>query len=491
MALKIRMYSFSKRENSTKQPDNNTAQFEMDCTLKSPCGVISPNVEIRLSLASNPAIYNYAYIPHFNRYYFISEWTWTGALWEAALQVDPLASWRSSIGASSEYILRSSADNNPAIIDTMYPTVSIQTQEDSQIEGDTWAVGEKNGTYIVGVLGGGSSTTGSPFTSYYLFEPTNLHTFIEYLFSDDYANAVIGNWSTVYPELRAQFNPLQYISSVSWLPLDLNESEVSSIRVGYVDVACNAMQMPVNGLVHRQVAFNLRRHPDAAGRGQYLNNAPFASYELYFPPFGLITLDSNSLCIANSVSGLCSIDIRTGEGTLNIFTDNARILGVYHSTVCVPIQLSQVIARGNGITSFIDIGMSAASAVTGAVSGALSGATGGTAGMIAGGVAGAAGGLEGLASGIGNALANNIPVARSIGANGGFDALRGKASLQYTWRRPVEDDNEHRGRPLCETRKISTLPGYLMIADPDITIPGTAEENTAIKQYMISGFYYE
>jgi hypothetical protein len=469
MAINVKMYQFAKRENSTKLPDDTVAFRDFSCSLKSPCGIINPSIELKLNSSENPTSYNYCYIEHFNRYYFITDWTWISGLWEATLRVDSLASFREEIGNSNEYVLRSSADSNGSIIDTLYPAKSIQTQENDSKENELWNVGVDNGTFVVGILGAGE-------TAYYLFRKAGLESLLDYLFSDSYSEAVVGSWSSVFPSLKAQFNPLQYISSVSWFPMSLTETAVTSIKVGYVDVPVAAMEMPTNGVIHLLAEFDLKRHPDSSSRGNYLNNAPFANYELYFPPFGLLTLDANALCNATKLGALCTTDLRTGNGTLNLYTDKERKIGVYHSTISVPIQLSQTISRGNGITSFLNVGISAASTMASA---------------YAGDVAGTVGGFSTLTSGIGNALSNEVPVARSIGANGGYDALRGKCSLQYTWKRQVAEDNEHLGRPLCENRKISELPGYLVILYPDVTISGTQEENTTIKGYMSSGFFYE
>ena len=52
------------------------------------------------------------------------------------------------------------------------------------------------------------------------------------------------------------------------------------------------------------------------------------------------------------------------------------------------------------------------------------------------------------------------------------------------------EDLEHRGRPLCQTRKINTMKGFIMCADADITVPCTDREKSAIQAYLEGGFYY-
>ena len=55
----------------------------------------------------------------------------------------------------------------------------------------------------------------------------------------------------------------------------------------------------------------------------------------------------------------------------------------------------------------------------------------------------------------------------------------------------TNEDNEDRGRPLCEKVELSSIPGYQVIADPDLAIAGTSEENREIKNYLAGGYFYE
>lgn len=68
-------------------------------TLREETSVISP--VILMSIA-NPTEYNYAYIPEFKRYYFISDMVSVRAgLWRISMQVDVLMSFKDSIDGVS------------------------------------------------------------------------------------------------------------------------------------------------------------------------------------------------------------------------------------------------------------------------------------------------------------------------------------------------------------------------------------------------------
>ena len=107
--------------------------------------------------------------------------------------------------------------------------------------------------------------------------------------------------------------------------------------------------------------------------------------------------------------------------------------------------------------------------------------------VIAGDPAGIISGISGITS----AADSILPQMRSQGTQGSFvnvwDQFYSYAEEHWV----IDDDNVHRGRPLCKSVQISTLSGYILVSDPDIAISGTAEENTRIKSYMANGFFYE
>ena len=55
----------------------------------------------------------------------------------------------------------------------------------------------------------------------------------------------------------------------------------------------------------------------------------------------------------------------------------------------------------------------------------------------------------------------------------------------------VDENLAEMGRPLCEVRQINTLSGYILCANADAIISGTADEVKKVNDYMNSGFFYE
>ena len=72
-----------------------SGKFELTGTLRGETNVINPEILIE---HTNPTGYNYAYIPEFNRYYFINEFTAVrNGLWRVRLAVDVLETYKTQI----------------------------------------------------------------------------------------------------------------------------------------------------------------------------------------------------------------------------------------------------------------------------------------------------------------------------------------------------------------------------------------------------------
>ena len=80
---------------------------------------------------------------------------------------------------------------------------------------------------------------------------------------------------------------------------------------------------------------------------------------------------------------------------------------------------------------------------------------------------------------------------KSGGSTTGLLALEDTIYLYYEYFDFADEDNANRGRPLCQVTQLSTIPGFILCSEGDITISGTANEQTQIKQFLERGFYYE
>ena len=166
------------------------------------------------------------------------------------------------------------------------------------------------------------------------------------------------------------------------------------------------------------------------------------------------------------------VDLFTGHSILRIFTDSNQLVHETTAKLGVPIQLSNItfdIPSGSG--GLLHTGIAAA---FGGIQAALSG-----------------GSFSDVGNGILNAAqATNADVA-SKGATGSTIAFDSVPYMVARFKILTDDNNTDHGRPLCKRVQISTIPGYIMVDDPDIALTATAEEIDSVKSYMKNGFFYE
>lgn len=465
MAFPVEFFYFNKRINSTAQPDVPGATYQ--CLLKSPSSIVSPTLILQLPTAVNPSLYNYCYIEIYHRYYYVREMTFNDACWEIDLVVDPLASWKTNIGEYSGYILRSSSSYEGSIADSTYPTTNLTTYDEILSSESPWSFDSlDDGCFVVGILG--------TSTQYYIFPTMNaFNLFLEYIFSDVFAGDLVNDWDSVFPSLRAQVNPLQYISSIVWLPFKTTGDAVHEIQMGWVKVPVAAYAVNESFLRSGDLVliYTSHKHPQAS-RGSYLNNYPYTTYKLFYPPWGLIDLNPDVMANTDRILAHFLVDIRTGEGTLIVYaTDNTSPpMSWLHAQVGLPYQVSQVINKGNGWGNIVPQIASVAGSIAG--------------GNAVGSIASTASAIESIAS-------NNIPHVTSIGGTDGVNSLAGTPGLYLSFKHIVDEDFDHRGRPVCQVKQISSIPGFIMCADADIGIWGTVDEQQQIREYMEEGFFYE
>ena len=478
MAFTVYFYSFSKKENSTAQPSGGTSY---NCQLRAPSGILNPEILLDLGLSAAPASYNYAYIAAFNRYYYVTEWTNEGPLWRASLQVDVLASYKSSIGSANLYALRSSYSYDGDIVDALYPC-KADVDEDSQTFSPLFS--NTSGVYVCGIVcASGSSSSIVSATAqigsvkYYYMSPSGLATLCAYLLdSSNYSSMGSGgetfNLNDCSLELqKSLIDPLQYIKSCIWLPIASPTLTTQTLYINGWSVPGVEMAAVTSKYVSAtKTDLVLIKHPDALTRGGYLNGPGYTSIWMNAGAYGTFEIDTNLTAYETNLLFNETIDVTSGLGQLTVgnATVNIEKRRVMRG---ISIQLSQVTTD-----------------MLGAVSAGASGFAGAAGSLMMGDIAGAIGSAVG---GIANAAKANAPKSSSVGGNGQWIDAIDPWTVNYEFFRPVADDNSHHGRPLCQNIQVSNYPGYLLIQDADIAIAATADELSKIRAYLESGFYYE
>ncbi len=205
-------------------------------------------------------------------------------------------------------------------------------------------------------------------------------------------------------------------------------------------------------------------------------NEAYRKLFLEIPPFGAVELDP-TVCVSHSyVIAEITLDATNGNACIRIGCGNTAgvlsgLLEKYETRLGVPMQMSAV------YRDMFNGAVAAGSALFNAGANLLGGDIGGAIGAVG--------------AGIGNSVNTLRPRLQSIGGQGSFASYAGTATLYAQFIILPAEDVSHMGRPLCDLRTISTIPGYIQVMDGDIDIPGMADEAAYIKEQLEAGFFYE
>lgn len=485
MAFNVNFYNFAKRENATYRPTGSGTEYS--CILKEASSIANPTIQLDIGTNDSPS-YNYCYIGEFDRYYWITDWTWIkNRLWEATLSTDLLATFKDEIGAASLYVLRSAAAYDGTINDEFYPAkVNSTFQTLEQATPFTFNV--QSGAYVVGIASGLHPTYGT--TTYWLLDTAQLDALMQSLNSEIVQAPNFTTADASFALQKALIDPFQFITSCIWFPLDYSDIPAlggqTNISAGGFPLN-NATGEHINAstpLKEYTLSFALPNHPQIA-RGNYMNGN-YRKLFLEIPPFGTCELDGLIAANYSNIIVKISIDAISGMGTIRVGcgnnTDIDVLLERYETQVGVPMQLSNI--RTN---------------IMGGAANLASSLIGGIASLAMGNIAG--GGINGV-SGITGTLDMFKPRVNYLGSTGSFASLTNtkpqsiptsyvvQAKLYVQFINIVDEDLDHSGRPLCQIRQISTLSGYNVVKDGEVDINGFTGEAEAVRAYLESGFFY-
>lgn len=332
--FQIKVYNFNKKPNSTARPASADGTV-FNCSMKTISSILTPIVEVS-GMSNFIPLYNYAYISEFKRYYFIEDIRYEIGVWLISMRCDVLASFRTDILNSTQYVLRSTTDYDTTIADSLYLTKLdtkanefsliaytnaqygndyVQVQRSSGTTGveKFFNVGFTQGCFIVGIVG--NNTAG---VTYYAFDNTAFNEFINTAMT--FTPSGMTDFSA--PAGNAIFNPIQYITTVRWFPVSpFYTDTVKTIKIGgytlptltYGGYAMNVTDVDV-------FFFNvgIPKHPQSSTRS-FLNLNPFTELNLFFMPFGCIPLDTTKLMNSTEVTLTVTVDYCGGSCILHVY----------------------------------------------------------------------------------------------------------------------------------------------------------------------------
>lgn len=494
MAITVTLYSFTKRENSTKRPSSGGTDYS--CVMIDDTSLMNPT--FKLEIAANPIGKNYCYVSDFNRYYFVKDIRTYQNFWYIECSCDVLASFKTEIGPQTHYVLRSASEYDEYISDSHYGAKIKQAGTRLNQTGPLyWST---NHSYIVGITGYAEDTSSQQVGSvtYYQMDDIALYNFIYYLMHDISQYVDIPTAPYDDPGVQeALINPIQYVVSCIGMPVAFPSSYTmsSKINFGYyhwnVPASSKIRVLPRGAQDAEYMNITIPKHPQAATRGQFMNAAPYSTYTFHCGPWGDIPLDPSLLIDETTLGYEIRYDLTQGMARIAIGPQNTatppgvnggKLLFCGQAKVGVDISLAQAIVDPLQAQLSWETGLN--NVVATGVGSGLSPST----------LSNLLKAQNTLQETYVNAIKNKFPGCISKGVPGTFLNLMDSAYgtyLLYQHYSVVDENLAEFGRPLCQLKQLNTLSGFILCENADAAITGTQDEAIKVNGYLNSGFFYE
>lgn len=492
--MNITVYtSFSKRKNSTKQPTGGTLVSNVE--LKKSTSIHSPT--FILGAITGVTMESITYVKAFGNYYYVGDISVTPhGYYEIACSEDPMATEKSGILASTQYVTRSASNYNIMIVDQLI-SMTRDTYVGEHI-GQTASLGFSDiGYYVLECVN--NLGTGCPeFTAHYLMDSENINKMSQLLFSTTDNNI----FTNLLQELKkATESPYDSIISIRWIPYDL-ASVVSHVGAYALNdtVRLGPCLMDFNGVAPKGYLITNPSTPgttftdlrlitdtasmtftaDDAGEWRYKDDfrlqAPYTRAQLYIPGYGYI--DINPLECAYGVSVERVLDILTGDVCMFIY-GKANSSASWECQQMLQFNVGQQIPVAQMVTNPAGALIGLGASVTGMTIGAMQGnpiAVGNSA-------------INGI-----QALKELIPKSNAKGSISGRSWISRQVISVTEYAEDTQDLDTPQvthGRPLMEEVQLSTLSGFCQCANASVELNCMESDRDYVNSCLNSGFYIE
>lgn len=480
--MQIYITSGGKLENSTKVL-NFTGVQPYDCYLKTPSSVERPEIILTVFIPGA----KYAWIPDFNRYYFIENITVIhNERFSYLLSVDVLGSYSNEIKLLSYLASRSSAGS------AMLPDPLVTHKNDIHVvENNTSLTGfDQTGGYVLGTVGGGTSSQAGS-VSLYLITGSVLNSMMAELFNPS---------STIYggdlddDQVKTYFNPFQYIVSCQWVPFTPGAGS-DPIKFGFWTSSYNGILLGAG----YEMGYNFTGGitvPKVNGDNFTSFSPEWVRHDLYVPGFGNFPIDPKYS--GKTIYINVWMDWATGQANCDLCTGSltSDYIGRMSGQLGIPIQLSQLSVDASNLGTTTIGGLDT---VTG---GWLSDAAAGKKGEVAsfilrtlGVAANTASNLPLVGQLVGGGREAMAPTLESCGTNGNRFYIKNmfQAVLTSTYFSPdnMTDVQTSFNKPDDKIRQIGSLSGYAVFNTEYPAGIGNASESAAITAFLNGGVYIE
>ena len=478
--MKVRLYkTFSKRRNSTKQPGVSDSYTEVDVKLKEFTSVKNP----AFALNTTDFTFEYAYIPTWNRYYFVADQiSINSTTTEYTLEEDVLATNKTAIGNTVARIAFSSTGYDTELIDDRIAVFTTKRVGGS-LDTSTSKGFSSTGCYALTVYNNAYTGVSNGFAQTYIMDAANIEKVKRWL----------GDVRVFQPLVDYYMgNPLDSIFGCIWIPFKAADvsggtsvnhivigNQSSSLYVGdYGDINATA----ISGTGIRGYTATLPIHNRYT---DFRKAQPYTTGAVYLPGIGLVDVNLNDWYGESNIYIGYAVEYATGNVCYLFNNAAGNVLQSAACNMASPIPIGQTTSNGSGMIGAIT------SAGGSIAAGALSGAAAG--GLVGAGVGAAAAALKSA----GNVVLASTMRGVSIAGNVGGRMVSVRDEIEYL---EVSCDTEdcdavnyiaQKGRPVALTHAINNHSGYVQCDNASVSIAGDAWERDEINAYLNGGFFYE
>ena len=493
-------FKLSKRKNSTKQPTGSGTSYTVN--LKSGTSFLSPT--LLLEISGYP---DYNYLKFEGMYYFVSDIVSVRQdLWEIYCKVDPLATAKANIIASTQYVSYSSAGGS-----IWLPDNRIAVQKNATVAHTSSTMNflfTAGGFYVLSVVGYQGADV-------WVMDPTQMGLLLDHIgdWSDDIIDDVL---NAKYPWSGGTPLPSPYdFTSVE----DALESVGKMLTLtGVVGNAYNAAPECIRSCIW--VPFFMSNFMPGGSEQIFLGQFPTNVYSykcktdpvhsstpvtlsipwqyndwrrgvcedvyLYLPLVGVIALSGDSLISESTLNIEWSVTATDGN-IAYIVKAGDQIIGTYSANAAInyPIGVSQQSSIGERATQLLSSLEKVATIGARATASPVStGAA--TAGMV---IDFIQGGYEVL--NVANTRHNSCIGGIGGGAGVGLDLDAYCFTVAHPTNISPSDMRDTMGLPTMKPMALSTLTGFCQCANAHVELDLPSPVMDAVDAYLNSGFYIE
>lgn len=454
---------FSKRKNSTKRPA--TAGTDINVVLKDDTSREHPSFQLT---GHN---WSMNYVQAFGNYYYVEDIiSLSNGISEIVCTLDPMATAKAEIGATSALVEYTSSSSNILITDPRNRPSNAIIESETDLFSLTSIGFSTGGMFIIGVAGGNGGVT------YYELSALRLKYIIDKIFDQTF-------WS----QLENQFYDVRscLVSCIQVPALPTPETWDTEVFIGGLGTGINATVIPRYGYLEEtsyDITFPFGDGIWSEGSENYVDFA-YSNGTLYLPFVGVVPLDIGIVAHSRQIRIGVDVEWPTGAIIYKIANASGDLIATYEGCFASNVPIVSQTYNAMGVAS--------------GIIGTIGGAAAAVGGAITGNPAAIGAGLSTAAmSGLGTipSLAMHTQVnGRISSAVSSRVGLTVKATV--ITRTPSEPDLRQfqatSGMPFFQVATISSLSGYVKCWNASVQSALNETEKEIINGYLNSGFYYE